>query len=266
MSNRFIILAAALLGAGWLPPAQAQTDTVTVFAAASLTNALQDLVPKFREEKIEMQLSLGSSSTLAKQIQQGAPADVFFSANREWMSYLDSLDLVEKETCADLLGNTLVVVAPKGKGFVVEARQGFDLAGALKGGKLALGDPAHVPAGLYAKQSLTWLGWWDALQGQLAPAADVRAALAYVERGECAAGIVYATDVGASAGVEVIATLPAESYQPVVYPVAAVKGKRSAAAQRLLGLLQSPAAGAVFEKYGFVCLKKPAPPAEKKEK
>ena len=268
MRNRCTTLIfVALLGAGWFtaPSAQAQSDTVTVFAAASLTNALQDLVPKFREEKIEMQLSLGSSSTLAKQIQQGAPADVFFSANREWMSYLDSLNLVEKETCTELLGNALVVVAPKGKGFGVEPRQGFDFAGAFKG-RLAIGDPAHVPVGLYAKQSLQWLGWWDALQDKLAPAADVRAALAYVERGECAAGIVYATDVRASTGVEVIATLPAESHEPIVYPVAAVKGKHSAVAHRWCGLLQSPAAGAVFEQYGFVCLKKPAPVEEKKAK
>jgi molybdate transport system substrate-binding protein len=257
---------ALVLGAGWLaaPPSQAQSDTVTVFAAASLTNALQELVPRFREEKIEMQLSLGSSSTLAKQIQQGAPADLFLSANREWVGYLDSLSLVEKETCTELLGNALVVVAPKGKGFKVEVGKGFDFAGALKEGRLALGDPAHVPVGKYAKQSLQWLGWWEALQDKLVPTADVRAALAYVERGECAAGIVYATDVGSSAGVEVIATLPAESYEPIVYPVAAVKGKRSAVAHRLLALLEAPAAGAVFEKYGFVCLKKPLPPGEKK--
>ncbi|MBM3281102.1 MAG: molybdate ABC transporter substrate-binding protein [Candidatus Handelsmanbacteria bacterium] len=250
-----------LLGAGCLavPPARAQTDTVMVFAAASLANALQELVPKFRDEKVEMLLSLGSSSALAKQIQHGAPAEVFFSANLEWMSYLDSLGLVEKESCTELLGNSLVVVAPKGKGFEVEAQKGFDFAGALKGGRLALGDPAHVPAGIYAKQSLQWLGWWDGVQDKLAPAADVRAALAYVEQGECAAGIVYATDVGASAGVEVVAILPVESHQPVVYPVAAVKGKCSAAAHRLLALLQAPAAGVVFEKCGFVRLE-PAPP------
>jgi molybdate transport system substrate-binding protein len=261
MSRSFTRVCLALvLGAGCLtaPPARAQTDTVMVFAAASLADALQELVPKFREERIEMQLSLGSSSALARQIQQGAPADVFLSANQEWMSYLDSLGLIEGETRADLLGNALVVVAPKSKGFAVETRKGFDFAGAFEG-RLAIGDPAHVPAGIYARQALEWLGWWDGLQDKLVPAADVRAALAYVERGECATGIVYATDAGASAGVEVIATLPAEAHGPIVYPAAVVKGRSAAAARRLLGLLRSDQAGAVFQQRGFVLLKTPLP-------
>lgn len=262
MSKRFtILLLIALQGAGWSapPPALAQRDTVTVFAAASLTDALQVLARQFGEgEQVEMKLSLGSSSTLAKQIEQGAPADVFFSANPEWMSYLDSLDLIERGTRVDLLGNTLVVVAPKGEGFAVAPRRGFDFAGAFKG-RLALADPDHVPAGLYASQALQWLGWWDALRDRLTPAVDVRAALAYVERGECAAGMVYATDVRASTGVEVIATLPAEAHAPIVYPVAAIKGPRSAAARRLLLLLQSAQAGAVFQQCGFVLLKPPPP-------
>lgn len=260
MKSCLSFLMVALQGAGWSAPlpAQAQCDTVTVFAAASLADALQDLARKFEEQKIEVQLSLGSSSILAKQIQQGAPADLFFSANREWMSYLDSLGLIERDTCADLLGNALVVVAPKGEGFRVEPHRGFDFAGAFKG-RLAIGDPDHVPAGLYARQALQWLGWWESLQERLTPAADVRAALAYVERGECAAGIVYATDAGASARVEVIATLPAETHAPIVYPVAAIKGPRRAAARRLLGLFQSAEAGAVFQKSGFVLLKPPRP-------
>ncbi|MBI2503483.1 MAG: molybdate ABC transporter substrate-binding protein [Candidatus Latescibacteria bacterium] len=255
----------ALLGAGWLtpPPSLAQRDTVTVFAAASLADALQDLARQFKQQGLEVRLSLGSSSTLARQIQQGAPADLFFSANPEWVSYLDSLGLIERDTRTDLLGNALVVVAPKGEGFRVEPRRGFDFAGSFKG-RLAIGDPDHVPAGLYARQALQWLGWWDSLQERLTPAADVRAALAYVERGECAAGIVYATDAGASARVEVIATLPAEAHESIVYPVAAVKGPRSAAARRLLDLLQSPAAGAVFEQCGFMLVKKAVPVEEKK--
>lgn len=255
-----LLLLVSLL-AGWSAPspALAQRDTVMVFAAASLTDALQELARQFRErEQVEMKLSLGSSSTLAKQIQQGAPADVFFSANPEWMSYLDSLDLIERDTRTDLLGNALVVVAPKGEGFLVEPRRGFDFAGAFKG-RLALGDPDHVPAGLYARQALQWLGWWAPLEDRLTPAADARAALAYVERGECAAGMVYATDVVASAGVEVVATLPAETHAPIVYPVAVVKGPRSAAARRLLLLVQSAEAGSVFQKCGFVLLKPPSP-------
>lgn len=260
MSKRFtILLLIALQGAGWSapPPALAQRDTVMVFAAVSLTDALQELARQFgKAEQVEMKLSFGSSSTLVKQIAQGAPADVFFSANPEWMSYLDSLGMIEKDTRTDLLGNALVMVAPKGEGFAVAPHRGFDFAGAFKG-RLALADPDHVPAGLYARQALQWLGWWESLRGRLIPAADARSALAYVERGECAAGIVYATDVRASTGVEILAVLPAESHAPIVYPVAAIKGPRSATACRLLGLLQSAQAGAVFQQYGFVLLKPP---------
>lgn len=247
-----------------LCPTFATAQPVNVYAAASLSDVLQDLAQCFKASgQGEITLVPGSSSALAKQIENGAPADIFLSANVEWMAYLDSLELIEKETCAELLGNTLVVVAPTTEVFAVEARKGFDFAGAFKG-RLAIADPGHVPAGIYARQAFEWLGWWAAVQDRLAPAADVRAALVYVERGECAAGVVYATDAAHSDKVKVLATLPAEAHAPIVYPVAIVKGHRTDKTVQALAFLQSPEAANVFEKYGFAVLKKKAPPEDQK--
>ncbi|MCC7263264.1 MAG: molybdate ABC transporter substrate-binding protein [Candidatus Latescibacteria bacterium] len=244
-----------------LCPTLATAQPVNVYAAASLTDVLQDLVQRFKASgQGELNLVPGGTSSLAKQIENGAPADLFFSANVEWMTHLDSLGLIEKETCAKLLGNTLVVVAPAAESFAVEARKGFDFAGAFKG-RLAIADPGHVPAGLYTRQAFEWLGWWAGVQDRLAPAADVRAALVYVERGECAAGVVYATDVARSDKVKVLATLPAESHAPIVYPVAIVKGHRTDKAVEALAFLQSTEAAKVYAQYGFVVLKKAALPA-----
>ena len=245
-----------------LCPTLATAQSVNVYAAASLMDVLQDLAQRFKTSgQGEMAIVPGSSSALAKQIENGAPVDVFLSANMEWMTHLDSLSLIEKDSCAELLGNTLVVIAPAAEGFAVEARKGFHFAGAFKG-RLAIADPGHVPAGIYAKQAFEWLGWWVPIQDRLAPAADVRAALAYVERGECAAGVVYATDVVRSAKVKVLATLPEESHKSIVYPVAIVKGHRTDKTAQVLAFLQSPEAAQVFEQYGFAVLKKKTPPAE----
>lgn len=255
---RWLVLALVLT----LCPLLATAQPVTVYAAASLTEVLQDLAQRFKTSgQGEMTLVPGSSSSLAKQIENGAPADIFFSANVEWMTHLDSLGLIEKGTYAELLGNTLVVVAPVGEVFVVEVRKGFDFAGAFKG-RLALADPGHVPAGIYAKQAFEWLGWWAGVQDRLAPAADVRAALAYVERGECAAGVVYATDVARSTKVKVLATLPAAAHKPIVYPVAIVKGRRTEKVDQALAFLQSAEAAKVFAQCGFIVSKKRAPPVE----
>lgn len=253
------IILALVLG---LCPTLATAQPVNVYAAASLTEVLQDLAQRFKASgQGEITLVPGSSSSLAKQIENGAPADIFLSANMEWMTHLDSLGLVEKQTCAELLGNTLVIVAPAAEVFAVETRKDFDFAGAFKG-RLAIADLGHVPAGIYAKQAFDWLGWWAGVQDRLAPAADVRAALAYVERGECAAGVVYATDVARSSKVKVLAALPAEAHKPIVYPVAMVKGHRTDKTAQALAFLESPEAAQVFEQYGFSVLKK-ATPAEK---
>jgi molybdate transport system substrate-binding protein len=225
-------------------------EGVTVYAAASLTSALQDLAGKAKAQDLELRLSFGSSSTLAKQVVQGAPADLFFSANVKWMDYLDEQGLIEPGTRTNLLGNTLVVIAPKGATFPVHPEKGFDFAGAFTG-RLALGDPSHVPAGIYAKQALQSLGWWQALVDRLAPAVDVRAAIAYVERGECKAGVVYATDAAINDNVAVLATLPPESHDPIVYPVAVIKGRHSPKVKKAMAFLQSKPAAETFQRYGF---------------
>jgi molybdate transport system substrate-binding protein len=225
-------------------------EPVTVFAAASLTSALEDLAGKAKAQDLDMRLSFGSSSTLAKQVAQGAPADLYFSANVKWMDYLDQQGLIESGTRTNLLGNALVVVGPKGETFPVRPEKEFDFAGAFTG-RLALGDPSHVPTGIYAKQALQSLGWWQALVDRLAPAVDVRAALAYVERGECQAGVVYATDAAISDDVDVLATLPPESHDPIVYPVAVITGRYRPEVKKAMALLQSKPAVEIFQRYGF---------------
>jgi molybdate transport system substrate-binding protein len=229
-------------------------ERVTIYAAASLASALQDLASTAKAQDLDLRLSFGSSSTLAKQVVQGAPAEVYFSANVEWMDYLDKQGLIEPGTRINLLGNTLVIIAPKGETFPVRPEKGFDFAGAFTG-RLALGDPSHVPAGIYAKQALQTLGWWQALADRLAPAVDVRAALAYVQRGECKAGIVYATDAAISTAIDVLATLPPESHAPIIYPVAVIKGRQNPAVQKTLTLLQAKPAAETFQRYGFRVIK-----------
>lgn len=229
----------------------ASAEPVTLYAAASLTSALQEISKLAKEKRIPLRLSFGSSSTLAKQIVQGAPADVYFSANVAWMDFLAKEDMVEADTQVNLLGNSLVVIAPLGEGFEVLPRSDFDFAGAFQG-RLAMGDPSHVPAGMYAKEALIQLGWWELLQGRLAPAGDVRGALTLVARGECSVGIVYATDAAMSRDVRVIATLPDSLlHMPIVYPMAVVKGRLTPDVEAVMRFFQSREAAAVFERHGF---------------
>jgi molybdate transport system substrate-binding protein len=166
------------------------------------------------------------------------------------VDYLDQQGLVEPGTRTNLLGNTLVVIAPKGEPFAVQPDKAFDFAGAFTG-RLALGDPSHVPAGIYAKQALQALGWWQALVDRLAPAVDVRAALSYVERGECKAGVVYATDAAISDDVAVLATLPPESHDPIIYPAAVIKDRNRPEVKKAMAFLQSKPAVETFQRYGF---------------
>ena len=221
----------------------------SVFAAASLSTALTELAAHYEG----MRLSVASSSTLAKQIAAGAPADIYFSANAEWMDYLQARQHIEQDTRVDLLGNALVVIAPKGESFAVRWTRDFDFASAFAG-RLALGDPDHVPAGQYARQALEKLGWWPALKTRTAPAPDVRAALVYVERGECAAGLVYATDAAQSNRVIALATVPDSLHRPIVYPAAIVKGRASAQTRNLLAFFSSETAAVIFRKHGFTFL------------
>ena len=230
-------------------------EPVRVFAAASLTNALSDIATEWRNAGHPFpSLAFGASSTLAKQVEAGAPADLYAAADLAWMDYLEQRGRLVADTRLDLLGNTLVLIAPKGRGFPVRMQPGFDLAAAFKG-KLCTGEPDVVPVGIYAKQGLGKFGWWPPLQGRIVGTDDVRTALAFVERGECAAGIVYATDARISARVEVVARFPDDSHAPIVYPFAMVKGAHPQA-RAFLRFLQSPTAAAIFARHGFTVLRR----------
>lgn len=231
-------------------------EPVRVFAAASLTNALNDIAVQWQKEgHPKPSLAYGASSALAKQVEAGAPADVFASADLTWMDYLDQRGRIATDSRANLLGNDLVLIVPKGKRFPVQVKPGFDIAGAFDG-KLCTGEPGVVPVGIYAKQSLETLGWWKPLQGRIVGADDVRTALAFVERGECPLGIVYSTDAKISDKVEVLDRFPDSSHKPIVYPFAAVKNARPEARAFLQYLQASPAATAIFERYGFTRLRR----------
>jgi len=243
-----LILGLALLST----PGKASGDEITVFAAASLTNALNEAGKAFEQKgQHTVRLSFASSSTLAKQIENGAPANLFLSADLDWMDYLDQRKLIADGTRTNLLGNRLVMIAPAASPLRVELKPGVDLSGFLSGGLLAAGDPDHVPAGKYARQAFEKLGAWKEIEDRIARADSVRAALALVERAECSLGVVYATDAAASAKVKVVGVFPEDSYPPIVYPAALVKDKGTPAAQRLLDFLKSPAARLIFEKHGF---------------
>jgi molybdate transport system substrate-binding protein len=244
----------ASLGLGVLSPLSAAwAGEVTVFAAASTTNALTDIITAFNAKGEHTATpSFASSSTLAKQIEQGAPAGIFLSANEKWMTYLEEKGLVADGTKVDLLGNRLALISPKtAPSTITEVTKDTDLAGALGEGRLSLGDPEHVPAGLYAKDALTKLGLWDSVADKVAPASDVRAALAFVERAEAPLGIVYSTDAAVSEGVVVTALFPEDSHAPITYPLAIMKAHDDDAAKAFLAFLQTPESKAVFEKYGF---------------
>ena len=229
-------------------------EPVRVFAAASLTNALGDAAAHWqRAGHPRPSLAFGASSALAKQVEAGAPADVYASADLKWMDYLDGRGKLAPGTRHELVGNTLVLIAPKARPYSVKMQPGFDLAGAFKG-KLCTGEPGVVPVGIYAQQALQKLGWWHALQGRIVGTDDVRTALAFVERSECGAGIVYATDARISDKVVVLAACPASTHAPIVYPVAAVKGARPQA-RAFLQFLRSPEAAAIFQRHGFTRLK-----------
>jgi molybdate transport system substrate-binding protein len=238
------------LGLALLAGQPALADNLTVFAAASLKNALDDISAKWKEGSgSTVAASYASSSTLAKQIEQGAPADVFVSADQQWMDYVDKKSLVEKPH--ELLGNRLVLIAAKDSKVALTIEPGAKLSEAVGDGKLAVGDPSNVPAGIYAKEALTNLKLWDSVQPKLAPAADVRAALTLVSRGEAPFGIVYETDAKVDANVRIVSVFPEDSHKPIVYPVAVVKSSKNPDAAKFVAFLSGPAAKEIFVKYGF---------------
>jgi molybdate transport system substrate-binding protein len=236
-----------------LSPLTAKAQELTVFAAASLTDAMKDISVKWTAAGHQpLSLSFGASSTLARQIEQGAPANVFASADEKWMDYLADKKLIAADTRKDLLGNDLVLVVSADKPMHVTINKSFDLMGLLgANGRLATGDPAHVPVGIYAEQALKGLGMWDNVSPRLARTEDVRGALLLVERGEAPAGIVYATDAAVSKAVMIAGIFPADSHDPVSYPFAVTKSGDTAEARALLAFLTSPAARAVFVQLGF---------------
>lgn len=233
--------------------ARAQDDAgLTVFAAASLKEALDDAAAAYRKQTgVPVRVSYAASSALARQIEQGAPADVFFSADLEWMDYLQQRNRLDVATRRSLLGNRLVLIAPRASKAQVDLRRPATLLAALGDGRLAVGQTRTVPAGKYAKASLESLSLWNGVRPRLAESESVRAALMLVARGETPLGIVYASDAKAEPGVRVVATFPEDSHPPIVYPVAALRGARAAQAARFVQWLGSPAADALFTKRGF---------------
>jgi molybdate transport system substrate-binding protein len=236
-----------------LAPLTARAQELTVFAAASLTDALKDISAQWAKAGHQpLRMSFASSSTLARQIEQGAPANVFASADEKWMDYLADKKLIADDTRKDLLGNDLVLVVPADKPQHVTISRGFDLVGLLgPNGRVATGDPAHVPVGIYAEQALKKLGIWHAVSPRLARADDVRSALLLVERGEAPAGIVYGTDAAVSKAVMVAGTFPSDSHDPISYPFAVVKAGDTPEARALMTYLSGPEARAVFVTRGF---------------
>ncbi len=234
--------------------ASAQADDTTMMAAASLTDALEELGARYAAETGKtVVFAFASSSALAKQIAAGSPAQIFASADEKWMDYLSERQLIEEDTRISPIGNSLVLIVPVDSPVAeVTIDSSLDLAALLgDGGRLSVGDPDHVPAGVYAKESLEWLGLWGTAEPLLARADDVRAALVLVERGEAPAGIVYATDAAVSDRVRVVGTFPADSHKSITYPFAVVAGENSADVVAFFDYVTGPTALATFEKYGF---------------
>src|ERR1700735_3331202 len=239
-----------------LPGMAADTDkpAVTVFAAASLTNVLQDLGDSFTTQtSIPVRFSFAASSALAHQIENGAPADVFFSADLEWMDYLEKRNLIQRDTRHDVLGNRLVLIAPVDSKIKLTIAPHFRLAAALGKGHLATGDPDAVPAGRYAREALTTLGVWSSVADRLVRADSVRSALAFVDRGEAPLGIVYETDALIDKQVRIVDVFPANSHLPIVYPLALTSTAKLEAA-KFVAYVRGPAGAIAFKAAGFTPL------------
>lgn len=226
---------------------------VTVFAAASMTNALEEVAAQYKKvnPNEEIIFSFASSSVLARQISEGAPADLFVSADQKWMNFLAEKQAIEPETCSDLVGNKLVMIASKNSKIEVVDLSNNKWQAQLAGTFLAVGDPDHVPAGIYAKAAFSYLKQWDTLEKKLARADNVRKALLLVEKAESPLGVVYATDAAAGKNVKVVATFPEQSHPAIEYPVAIVKDHDNQATKAFLSYLKSDSAKAVYEKFGF---------------
>jgi len=242
----------ALLGAT-MAPRPARADPVLVFAAASLKNALDDAIAGYEKAGGgKVVASYAASSALAKQLENGASADLFISADLDWMNDVAKHRLIDAATRKDLLGNAIVLIAPTAAHPAkVQIKPGFDLRGLLKDGRLAMADPSAVPAGKYGKAALEKLGVWDVVKDHVASAENVRGALLFVDRGETPYGIVYATDAAADKNVTIVGEFPADSHPPIIYPIALTATSKDPEARKFLAFVESPAAKGYFEKQGF---------------
>lgn len=232
---------------------QVQAQDVTLYGAVSTTNAMEELAKQYEEEGHgKVTLSMGATSTMARQVERGAPADIYFSADEGWMDYLEERDVIDPETRTQIVRNTLAIIQPAGGSFDVEIEPGFDLYGALGGGRLAVGDPDHTAVGIYFKEAMQNLGSWDDIEGALARTNSVRAGTAMVERGEVPAGVVFGTEVAVSDRVVLVATFPEETHTPITYPMAIVRSGDHEAGRAFMEFLQTDSAREIWEKWQFV--------------
>src|SRR5437763_997451 len=254
MNHSLIAALGALLALTPHAPVRAQAQSVTVFAAASLKTALDDIAAQWQKETGKnARISYAASGPLAKQIEAGAPADIFISADVAWMDYVAERKLIKAETRRNLLGNALVLVAPAdSKAQPIEMNAQADLLGLLgKDGRLAMGQPKSVPAGAYAEQALISLGLWDRVKDRIAQTESVRASLVFVARGEAPLGIVYRSDAHAEPKVKVLGTFPETSHAPIVYPIAMIAASKNPDAKAFYDYLATPAATAIFTRESF---------------
>lgn len=233
----------------------AQAENITVFAAASLQNAVDEIKVNYAESgnKDQIETLYDSSSNLARQIEQGAPADIFISANQSWMNYLEEKDFIDTATRTNIVKNELALITYKENDteYKVEFASNEFWKNALENTRIALGDPDHVPAGLYAKESFEKLGVWDTVQPRVAPAQNVRAALLLVEVKEADLGAVYSSDASVSEKVKTVATFPGDLHEPIEYPIAIMKDRKNTSVDGFYDYLLSDDAAAIFKKYGF---------------
>ena len=245
--KNFLFLSAFFL----FSPSVIAVEKILLYAAASTSQAMNEIIKQYNQTNagIQVKVSFASSSTLAKQIEAGAPAQLFISANPKWMDYLQQRNLIVNQSRHNILSNKIVLITPKDRPMELKMNKDTHFVEKLTG-KLCLGDPSHVPAGIYAKQALKSMGWWDGVKPHLVGTKDVLATLAMVELGECAAGIVYSTDAKGSKKINLIAEFPAETHHPIVYPVAKLASAKNTA-DHFLNYLSKPKAIAIFTQYGF---------------
>ena len=243
-----------------LPQAAPQTRALVIFAAASLKNALDEIAAAYAVEagKAAPKISYAASNALTRQIESGAPADLFISADLDWMDYAQSRNLIRPDSRVSLLGNRIVLIAPRDSTATVDLAPGLNLAAVLGQGRLAMGNIDAVPAGKYGKAALEKLGAWEGVKDKIAQADNVRAALLFVSRGEAPLGIVYRTDAASDPNVKIVGAFPEDAHPPIIYPVAITKDSTNPDASSFLSYLRGPAARAAFERQGFTIVNRPA--------